>query len=137
MPRKSVTVTSTRAPLRERTSAASAPLKRVFTGTRTAPAANRPSAATIHSTQLPHQIATRSPGSTPIPTSAAPNARASRANAAYERSVAPSRTATRSANRSAVLSSMAGMEGQGGATPSPAGPLRMVLFPYNNVTFDR
>ena len=46
-------------------SAASAPLNRVFTGTRTAPAANRPSAATIHSAQLPHQIATRSPGSTP------------------------------------------------------------------------
>ena len=58
-------MTRTRAPLRERTTAASAPLKRVLTGTRTAPAAKRPRAATVHSAQLPHQIATRSPGSTP------------------------------------------------------------------------
>ena len=56
-------------------SAASAPLNRVLTGTSTAPAWNRPSAATIHSAQLEAQMATRSPGSMPEATSAAPNGR--------------------------------------------------------------
>ena len=77
-----MTVTRTRAPLRARMTAASAPLKRVLTGTRTAPAANTPRAATVHSAQLPHQIATRSPGSTPAATSAAPNSRADSASSA-------------------------------------------------------
>ncbi len=70
-PRKSVTVTSSRARLRTRRSAASAPLNRVFTGTSTAPAAKTPRTATTHSAQLPHQMATRSPGLTPVSTSAA------------------------------------------------------------------
>ena len=48
--------------LRRRMSAASPPLKRVFTGTSTAPACQIPSAARIHSTLLNDQMATRSPG---------------------------------------------------------------------------
>ena len=71
-----MTVTRTRARLRDRMSAASAPLNRVLTGTRTAPAWKSPSTATIHSAQLNAQMATRSPGSTPEATSAAPNDRA-------------------------------------------------------------
>ena len=43
VPRKSVTVTSARAPLRARMSAASTPLNRVLIGTRHAPASKRPS----------------------------------------------------------------------------------------------
>ena len=147
-PRKSVTVTRTRAPLRERTTAASAPLNRVFTGTRTAPAANRPSAATVHSAQLPHQMATRSPGSTPAATRAAPNSRAASARSAYVRLVAPSRTATRSANCAGRAADHGRDGGPGrqtaGLRRSPADrrpgrrrPLRMVLFPYNNDTFER
>ena len=76
MPRKSVTVTRTRARLRVRMSAASTPLNRVLTGTSTAPAWNRPSTATTHSALLNAQMATRSPGSMPDATSAAPNVRA-------------------------------------------------------------
>ena len=68
--------------LRDRMSAASAPLNRVFTGTSTAPAWNRPSAATIHSALFGAQRATRSPGSTPEATSAAPNVRASSCSSA-------------------------------------------------------
>ncbi len=71
-----MTVTRTLAPLRTRMSAASVPLKRVLTGTSTAPAWKTPSTATTHSAQLKAQMATRSPGSTPDATSAAPNPRA-------------------------------------------------------------
>ncbi len=71
-----MTVTSARAPLRAMMSAASPPLKRVLMGTRTAPACQRPSAATIHSELLKAQIATRSPGSMLDATRAAPNVRA-------------------------------------------------------------
>ena len=68
VPRKSVTVTSTRAPLRSRMTVASAPLNRVLIGTSTAPAWNRPSRATIQRALLGAQMATRSPGSTPTAT---------------------------------------------------------------------
>jgi hypothetical protein len=71
-----VTVTRHRAPLRRRMAAASAPLKRVFTGTSTAPAWNNPSSATIHLPLLGAHTATRSPGWMPASTSPAPNARA-------------------------------------------------------------
>ena len=81
MSKKSVTVTSTRAPLRVRISAASAPLNLVLTGTSTPPAARIPSMATTHSAQFGHQRATRSPGSTPIATRAAPKVRAAPASA--------------------------------------------------------
>ena len=77
-----MTVTSTRARLRARMSAASVPLKRVFTGTSTAPAPDRPRNATIHSVQLKAQTATRSPRSTPEATSAEPKARARSASSA-------------------------------------------------------
>jgi hypothetical protein len=58
-------VNSTRAPLRASTYAASAPRKRVFTGTSTPPAVVTPSAATIHSREFGAQTATRSPRSMP------------------------------------------------------------------------
>lgn len=62
---------SSRAPLRSRTYAASAPLKRVLRGTSTPPAETAPSAETIHSRVLGAQTATRSPGSTPAAMQAA------------------------------------------------------------------
>src|ERR1700722_19242369 len=95
---------------------------------------------------------TRSPGSPPPSTRAAPKSLAASASSAYVRLVGPSRTATRSANCVAAPATMAGMEGQTGAggvalaalvalTSGPKTerrrPLRMVLFPYNNDTFNR
>ncbi len=50
--------------------AASAPLKRVLRGTSTAPARTAPSAATTHSAQLGAQMATRSPRSMPLASTA-------------------------------------------------------------------
>ncbi len=70
-----MTVTRALARLRSRMSAASAPLNRVLIGTSTAPAWKRPSAATTHSALLKAQMATRSPGSMPEATRAAPNRR--------------------------------------------------------------
>ena len=80
VPRKSATVTSTRAPLRDRISRTSAALNRVLTGTSTAPAWKVPRAATIHSAQLYAQMATRSPGSVPAATRADAKASASAAS---------------------------------------------------------
>ena len=60
-----MTQNSIRAPLRPRMSAASRPLNRVFSGTRTPPAPCTPSAAAIHSWMLGAQMAARSPGSSP------------------------------------------------------------------------
>jgi hypothetical protein len=48
--------------------AASPPLKRVLSGTSTAPARSAPRAASIHSAQLGAQMATRSVASTPAAT---------------------------------------------------------------------
>ena len=70
-----MTVTRAWARLRRRMSAASAPLNLVLTGTSTAPACHSPSAATIHSALLKAQMATRSPGSIPEETRAAPKRR--------------------------------------------------------------
>jgi hypothetical protein len=66
VPRNVPVTKSRRAPLRRSTSAASAPLKRVFSGTRTAPADTAPSAETIQSRVFGAQIATRSPTATPF-----------------------------------------------------------------------
>ena len=73
-------MTRTRAPLRASMSAASGPLNLVLIGTSTAPAEKIPSTATTHSTQLKHQMATRSPGATPDSTRAAPKWRAAPAS---------------------------------------------------------
>ena len=67
-----MTVTSTRAWLRPRMSAASAPLNRVLMGTSTAPASHRPEHGDDPLGAVGHQMATRSPGPTPAATSAAP-----------------------------------------------------------------
>ncbi len=80
--------------VRRRTYAASAPLKRVLTGTRTPPAVTAPRAATIQSVVLGAQIATRSPRSTPEAMHAAA-ARSIRApSSAYEIRARPSTTAS-------------------------------------------
>jgi hypothetical protein len=89
--------------------AASVPLKRVLSGTRTAPADTAPSEETIQSRVLGAQMATRSPGLTPFATQAAA-ARSTRApNSAYETRVRPSTTASTSAYRSAAPRTSPGM----------------------------
>ena len=65
MSRNPRTVKRIRAPLRASTYAASVPLNRVFTGTRTPPAVVTASAATIHSAEFGAQTATRSPRAMP------------------------------------------------------------------------
>ncbi len=66
VPRNGPVTNSSRAPLPRSTSTASPPLKRVFSGTRTAPADTAPSAATIQSRELGAHTATRSPVATPL-----------------------------------------------------------------------
>ncbi|CAM5632886.1 hypothetical protein SALBM311S_12992 [Streptomyces alboniger] len=100
---------SSRAPLLASTSAASAPLKRVFSGTRTTPADTAPRAETIQSSELGAQIPTRSPVRSPLATHAAA-ARSTRApSSPYETRVRPSTTASVSAYRSAADRTRSGM----------------------------
>ena len=75
-PRKSLSTNRARAPLRLITSSASAPVNRVLTGTRVAPAVSEPSAASTQAAVLGPQIATRSPGAMPSAMSARATSRA-------------------------------------------------------------
>ena len=95
-------MTSARARLRRKRSPVSIPLNLVLIGTSTAPACHRPKVATIHSRLLNAQIDTRSPGSMPDATSAAPNVRASSYSSANVRFLSPSTTATVSPKCSAA-----------------------------------
>ena len=65
-----MTVNTNLTEARCRTSAASPPLNRVFTGTNTAPARSAPREATTHCQQFGAQTATRSPGPMPEATTA-------------------------------------------------------------------
>jgi hypothetical protein len=69
-PRKPSSTNSARQPLRLITSSASAPVNRVLTGTRVAPAVSEPRAARTQAVVLGHQTATRSPGAMPSAMSA-------------------------------------------------------------------
>lgn len=85
------------------------PLKRVLTGTRTAPAVTAPRAETIQSRVLGAQTATRSPGATPEAIQAAA-ARSTRSpSSAYETRVRPSTTASREPYRRAAARTRRGM----------------------------
>lgn len=100
VPRNVPVMNSSFARLRARTSAVSPPLKRVFSGTSTAPAETAPSAETIQSREFGAQRATRSPTPTPFATHAAA-ARSTRApSSAYDTRVRPSTTASTPPNRS-------------------------------------
>lgn len=102
VPRNVPVTKSSLARLRASTYAASAPLKRVLSGTSTAPAETAPSAQTIQSRVFGAQTATRSPVRTPSARQAAA-ARSTRApSSAYVTRVRPSTTASRSANRRAA-----------------------------------
>ena len=65
-----MTVKRKRAPDVRSTCAASVPLKRVFSGTSTPPAAYSPSAATIHWCMFGAHTDARSPGCSPVATNA-------------------------------------------------------------------
>ncbi len=71
VPRNAPVTNSSRAPLPPSTYAASLPLKRVFSGTSTAPADTAPRAETIQSVEFGAQMPTRSPTSTPAAMQAA------------------------------------------------------------------
>ena len=112
-------MTSTRAPLRARITAASAPLKRVLTGHQDG--AGREQAERRHhplgAVAAPdrHPVAGLDPGRDQRGAELPGRLGQLRVG----KVVSPSRTATRSANCSAAPSSMAGMEGQA-ARPAPA-----------------
>lgn len=100
---------SSRARLLRRMYAASVPLKRVFSGTSTAPAVTAPSAETIQSRVFGAQIATRSPGSTPEARHPAA-ARSTRSpSSAYESRTRPSATASAEPYRRAAARTSSGM----------------------------
>ncbi|AGC64394.1 hypothetical protein MULP_04905 [Mycobacterium liflandii 128FXT] len=90
-------------------SAASSVLKRVLTGTSTAPAVSSPKAAMIHSAELGAQTATRSPLSMPIAANA-PAARRTRSVSSVKviRND-PSTMASASPKRSPALKTISGM----------------------------
>lgn len=71
VPRNVPVTNSSRARLRDSTYAASVPLKRVLSGTSTAPADTAPRAETIQSRVFGAQMATRSPSRTPFARQAA------------------------------------------------------------------
>ncbi len=108
MPRKSVTVTSSRAPAVRRTWAASCPLNRELTVTITAPARKAPSAATTHPAEFGAHSATRSPGSTPAATYARAARSAAAASSVKLSRSSPSTSASRSPWRAAACSTTAG-----------------------------
>ncbi|GDY44787.1 hypothetical protein SANT12839_056690 [Streptomyces antimycoticus] len=108
VPRKVPVMNRCEARVRRSTYAASAPLKRVLTGTSTPPAVTAPSAATTQSVVLGAQIAARSPGSRPEATHAAA-ARSIRApSSAYEIRARPSTTASAGPYRSTAARIRAG-----------------------------
>src|SRR4051794_27382592 len=89
--------------------AASAPLNRVLSGTITPPAAYTPSAACTHSVVLGAQIATRSPGCTPVAINARADVTAASASCGNVMRSRSSTSASISANSRAARSTMAGM----------------------------
>ena len=117
---------------RRRISAASAPLNLVLMGTRTAPARKSPSAATTHSALLNAQMETRSPGSIPEATRAAPNVRACPPAPRRSSGFPPSMSAGLDPNRSAAASIIEEMLFHPPVRPAvigcPLSPLRTTLF---------
>ena len=99
-----------RAPLRLITSSASAPVNRVLTGTRVAPAVSEPRAASTHTAELGAQIATRSPGAMPSAMSARATSRTRSCSSRYPSRAPPgSVRASASPNSLAALATAAGI----------------------------
>jgi hypothetical protein len=109
LPRKSSTVKSTLASTTRKASAASRAVNRVFRGTRSAPLARAPRAATIQVAQFGAHTATQSPGWTSRATRDAATPSISSRTSTKLTWHSPSTMAGRSPNRSAACNASSGI----------------------------